>query len=97
MFHIGQRVVCVDATDGGGCFPPTMDGLLKGAVYTVRWAGLSVSSREAIRVEEITRTKLPGTDHEVGFLASRFRPVDETRLEVFRQMLAPTPRVKEPA
>lgn len=71
----------------------------KGRIYTIREALLEASHSKAqtlgLRFEEFSAFGLPGaplpiTDGEVAFEASCFRPLDETRLDVFRRMLAPS-------
>lgn len=88
MFHIGQRVVCVDDK-----------GLTAGRVYTVREVTVSpIDNSEAIRLIEIIRPIGPGDGgNEPPYRFFRFRPVDETRLEVFRAMLVTPPRELVPA
>lgn len=86
-FHPGQFVVCVDDA------PVTtaiMDGLRRGHVYTVRWAGTGTdvdgSKFAGIRVEEIVRPSRDGSD-DTPYSQRRFRPLDDDRLDVFRKAL----------
>lgn len=91
-FHIGQKVVCVDASPShiGGKYR-----LVKGAVYTIRgfddeggYLGLYL---EEIPDDPVRAPfKLPN-----GWYAWRFRPVKTTNISIFTAMLVPTPRVKE--
>lgn len=76
MFHVGQRVVCVDASGA------TM--LIKNNIYTV--AAVSPAGR-GIRLYETC----PGSDYH-GFRAERFRPVHETNIDIFRQILIDAPK-----
>jgi len=100
MFHVGQLVVCVD--DGKNRMGPqnrrhVLHGLKKGIVYTIRWVGMSPDHGLylCVRVVEITRPIYLHLNEEIPFCAARFRPVVETRLDVFREMLAPVPGVKQ--
>ena len=102
MFHVGQHVVCVDDRDSrqlgflpppGSVFEGTMDGLARGIVYTIRGLYEDSFSGPMVRLQEIRRAP-DGFDHvrgECGFSAVRFRPLDESRLTVFRQMLVTPP------
>jgi hypothetical protein len=93
-FHPGQLVVCVndDAFYGGWC----VCGLRRGTVYTVRdteeCAGFYIPG---VRLREIDRSICRNARHQFPvdfpFGAFRFRPIDETRLAVFRQALTPVP------
>lgn len=96
-FHPGQRVVCVDAA-------PTREGrvlnaLTKGTVYTVRWAGMHDSPLNGriygIRLEEIHRGVCPVHGRvDTPYNSRRFRPLDESRLDVFRAHLVTPPKQK---
>lgn len=103
-FAPGQLVCCVDDaphgwTRYGGVSDRDLDGLTKGTVYTVRDVfddpPGGVGPRASVRLEEIIRRPDYRYPHlEPGFAACRFRPLDESRLTVFRQMLV-TPPSKE--
>ena len=104
MFHVGQLVVCVDDSRvcppvAGRSYYGDLDGLIKGKIYTVRWCGQYMHTNGlefiAVRLVEIIRPKLTGGDVECPYAAARFRPVVETSLDVFREMLAPVPGVKQ--
>lgn len=90
MFHIGQLVVCVDAEKRSRWDPPS--GLKRGSVYTiagvVEWLG-SVG----VLTEEV---EMPSR-HYLAHHASRFRPLKDSALDVFRQALEPAPKQAEPA
>lgn len=102
-FAVGMRVLCVDDIErhiGDIRYKRGLSGLTKGRVYTVRrfdpyhYDGVSEAA-PTVWLEEITRRHDPRIMYEEqGFLASRFRPLDESRLTVFRQMLV-TPPTKE--
>lgn len=67
-----------------------LDGLLKGDVYTVRDIGVEFGF-VCIRLKEIIRPVSPYTRVEAMYAAARFRPVKETSIDVFTQMLVSTP------
>lgn len=91
-FHVGQLVVYV------GCSGPFTKGLgkekwpTKGTVYTVR-ALVTRWPQPAIRLAEIVNEPLAYGDgtYECAWWSGAFRPVDETRIAVFRQALAKLP------
>lgn len=101
MFHVGQKVVCVDGA-------PDLSGLTllgtwdasklptKGQIYTITQVGIfhvwDSQKRPCVHVSEIVRPP----DQPVW--AHRFRPVAErkTDISVFTEMLTPAPkRVKK--
>jgi len=103
MSHVGQLVVCVD----DGTVPSewhrkdiqydgVLDGLTKGVVYTIRDVYIDdIHNKEVVRLREIIRPMHWSMDVEPPYAGYRFRPVVETRLDVFREMLAPVPGVKQ--
>jgi len=104
MFHVGQLVVCVDDDPWkyyvpGHSYGGGMDGLVKGNIYTIRWCGMfnhtDGSNTMAVRLYEIVRPSYGITPDDCPYVATRFRPVVETRLDVFREMLEPVPGVKQ--
>lgn len=92
-FHPGQLVECVDAAIPSNIdlefTVPDLDGLTRGRIYTVRWAGRFTRNTGdtiyGVHLAEITRGK------EVPYFAGRFRPVDDSRLDVFRKALVRKP------
>lgn len=87
QFRVGQLVECINDTPRAG----TLDGLQKGRVYTVRWCGRHQ------RVLYIRIVEIGGAardPHDFPYLAARFRPVDASRLEIFRLMLARKKRAR---
>lgn len=96
MFHVGQRVVCVDdeATAKYSKWPCSggMDGLKKGVVYTIRATG-EYRGVSCIWIEEISRPKrLAEYEYgELGFAVQRFRPIEgrstETGMAILRDIL----------
>ena len=95
-FHVGQRVVCVDGDFSrkklrGETLP------IKGVVYTVREAGIhDIYGLPYVRLVEIVNEP---QEYRFGvteacFRASKFRPLDEARLDQFRDHLAPAPKTR---
>lgn len=102
MFRPDQLVVCVDdrtARERGIKPPPgylwygDMHGLRRGEVYTIRAIGVSHFNGEpVVFLEEIVRPLQPN-GVEAAFAIDRFRPLDDSKLSIFREMLAPSPDV----
>lgn len=100
MFHRGQLVLCIGVFKSS----PVLKAIpRKGTVYTVRDVVDWPEHGPGLRLAEIVngvfafREADGGVqDAEPSFQSIAFRPLDESRLAVFRQMLAPTP-VKEDA
>ncbi len=96
-FRVGQRVVCVDAEAHGRYTPwahsGELDGLRRGAIYTIRKIGIYNES-PIVLLEEISRPTRGGWEHygEIGYHPARFRPIVErkTSIEVFQRMLNPS-------
>ena len=94
MFHVGQFVMHLSGetygTDWDGFIVPEV-----GKIYTIRAMEKHWYSDElAIRVEEIVNPTLfwvdLGRSMEPHFYAKRFRPLLDSRLDIFRAMLAPS-------
>lgn len=91
-FHPGQRVVCVD--DIG---QKPICTVVKGRVYTVAeyfvtdWR-FDRPDMPAIRLEEFVYPVSPLGS--AAHSATRFRPLDESRLDVFRAHLVTPPKQK---
>ena len=105
-FRIGQKVVCIDDAipDGGTVYSKRLrctfrllgdlDGLKRGAIYTVRgidrdWA----DELPVLFLEEIVRPPFHSERAETGFDQRRFRPLAErkrqTSIAVFEALLRP--------
>jgi hypothetical protein len=98
MFHVGQLVVCVDDSMARGASPfPGAHMARRGTIYTVR-AIISFPIRDVFLFEELNNEHLVPEyfGAEPGFATERFRPLSDSRLAIFRQMLAPIPE-HEPA
>lgn len=94
MFHVGQKVVCVDDKPRSASVKPPPMGIVEGEVYTVREVVMA-PHRPAIYIEEIHNPMHPIWGVEWAYMADRFRPVKTTNIDVFLSMLAPT-RISEP-
>lgn len=112
MFHVGQKVVCVDDDPGpdriegvrdGTIYVLTgdLDGLTEGVVYTIRdIVEYPFDGQLMLYLCEIDRPPLLGPSglFETGFALRRFRPAIErkTDISIFTEILKPK-HVKEPA
>jgi hypothetical protein len=85
MFHVGQKVVCVDVRIVDGHLRP----LAKGCVYTIRQLATR-KGHPAVFLAEIDRTDDEGPDDP--FYAWRFRPVINTDISIFKAMLVNPPK-----
>lgn len=95
--YVGQHVVCVDDDWGGyadqavtmGCRLPE-----KPRVYTIRQIAECIDG-VGFRLIEIVNPKVARYGkEEPTFCASQFKPLDESRLDVFRRMLKDAPKSK---
>ncbi|MGB3830899.1 MAG: hypothetical protein WA975_03435 [Mesorhizobium sp.] len=95
IFSPGQFVLCFndEPEDLGPNIEPLMDGLARGKVYTIRWSGRAYTRKgkayDGVRLEEIARDSgtLEPKQIDHPFMASRFRPLPDGRLDVFRAAL----------
>lgn len=88
-WHVGQMVVCIKGDETIIC-----QSLVKGRIYTLReiynhWTGAGCTLEEVRNIEN-------AKGEEFGYYLSRFRPLDESRLNQFRVHLNPK-KVEEPA
>ena len=93
-YEVGKRVVCMEPfqllsgdAEAGLRLPE------KGRVYTIRATRIGQYGLLYLRFQEIVN---PPTRDEIGiaevaFGAPAFRPVDEGRIDQFRQLLKPKP------
>lgn len=101
-FQVGQKVVCID--DSEPDFISTvaqvvggMDGLRKGATYTIRSVFVDpFYNAVCVRIVEIQRLPLSvvrGVRYEGGYDPARFRPVIErkTDISIFTALLTSQP------
>lgn len=97
MFHVGQKVVCVDddprdlAGRNVATLRPSIQWPVKGHVYTIEAKAVHWNM-PVLKLIEIKNG--PGREkgrhiNEIGFAAARFRPVVErkTDISVFKAML----------
>lgn len=85
MFHVGQKVVCVDASNSPGCTWGPRERPVEDAIYTVSEVGISEIGNPAIKLMELPRDQKEWT----WFRSNRFRPVVErkTDISVFTKIL----------
>jgi hypothetical protein len=80
MFKVGQKVVCID--DSPRPNRPVRKGITipkKDKIYTVRDMYTAKSSGElALILVEIKNPPHPDWGKELGFLADRFKPIDDS-------------------
>ena len=90
-FHVGQLVVCVDDAP---CQLSGVIALVRGRIYAIR--GLyHVSDQTGLLLAGVPRFPPDNPDgSERAWVSTRFRPLDESRLSIFREMLV-TPPTKE--
>lgn len=71
MYHVGQRVVCIDASEmWAGILP-----LEEGRVYTIRYVGQDSAGEWGFYLEEIKNVVDSSVGYEWGYRITRFRPV----------------------
>lgn len=93
QFHVGMKVVCIDDdwSRPNGDPPPRVP--MKGAIYTI-------SGFDTWKDWVFLKLKEFSTADDHSFCADYFRPLIEkkttTSIEVFNNLLAPSPRKLEP-
>lgn len=90
-YHVGQDVVCIDASNGAHSTMPFE--LTEGTVYRLRWVGMHKRYVEGeylgVKLEGVHRGTCPEWgDEDPPFAAKRFRPLVPDRLASFRQAAA---------
>lgn len=99
MFHVGQKVVCINGDFSARKLETirlfTTDLPLKGQVYTV----VGVLEHDGIPALELAEFP-PAPVEPIGdfvfvWRMDRFRPVKETSIEVFRSLLNPVPELED--
>ena len=87
MFHVAQEVVCVNDDENatptvpGIHYLPGLDGLRRGATYTIRAVGTSPhGGYPIVWLNEIVRPYSRSYGGEGGYAAIRFRPVQKKQL-----------------
>ena len=87
MFDIGQQVVALDHGNRNAYPGPVPT---KGCVYTI--ANIYRAEDDTLMLE-LAEFPSPAEDGwYAGFVASYFRPLRKTSIEVFTKLLAPAPR-----
>lgn len=82
MFTKGQIVECI-ATHPDGTL------LTLGAIYTVVWSGLAFEN--FFPVDAVRLAEIPEPEPYLCIPSYYFRPLQDSRLDVFRAMLVQTP------
>jgi hypothetical protein len=94
MFHIGQKVVCVDDSPPPPGRPVYWPMVVKGQVYTIVGFDIEDSARCGIGLilAEARLGFIPPWKGEMGWRRTRFRPVQErkTDISVFTEILTKT-------
>jgi hypothetical protein len=92
MFHVGQRVVCVDAKKRENWALRWLSAPTEGEVYTISAVGYfrPGCADLHIKLEELSNTGY-GETVDVGYRANRFRPVKTTNIDVLLKLLEPVP------
>jgi len=98
MFHVGQKVVCINDRFKNVSID---QGIRKGQVYTVRWAGQYRHYVDGdfygIKLMELYRGKDDGPEgygaDDMPFRATRFRPLVSDRIRSMLGLKAPQPKV----
>lgn len=88
-FEVGDKCVCIDDKPyKGGWYgdPPKA-----GTTYTIKAIGPSPLWPEQINLFLVEIANDWGGD-DIGFRASRFRPVKKTNIEVFQKILTKPPK-----
>ena len=91
-FHVGQNIVCVDDAPGR---VSGVSALVRGRIYTIRGINTKSENEIGFLLVGVPRRRPDHRDgSERGWVSTRFRPLDESRLSIFREMLV-TPPTKE--
>ena len=88
MFHVGQKVVCINNGTSRFGWQSRPKALKKGAIYTVT----ACWNHEVNKIPAVTLAEVEPTFGYNGFDAERFAPINQrpTNIEVFRRMLTPS-------
>lgn len=96
MFHVGMKVVCVDAGPAerlgsiGNCWTGD-EAPIEGKVYTVRRVFNDIEGALVVWLDEIKRSQraIGLYGDQIGYSARRFRPVVErkTSISIFTEIL----------
>lgn len=68
MNTIGQKVVCINASNPHGLEYAPGSEIVEGAIYTVREVGVTVRGMQGLRLNEVTLANRPG---RVGFFCQK--------------------------
>jgi hypothetical protein len=101
MFVPGQLVVCVDDSEWRRPCWNDEHTPTKGTVYTVRdavlaWGGTKVGEQHIHLIEVVNEAKKYASGFgEPWWWHGFFRPIDDSRLDVFRKALTDAPQDEE--
>jgi len=98
-FYVGQKVVCVDASNMPGARWRANEAPVEGQVYTVMAVRVTREGLQVLQLRELDRCEAVkawvarNIGKFAGYDARRFRPVVErkTDISVFKAMLNPAP------
>lgn len=96
-FRVGQMVVCVNDRWHRDFLSLHLNVPMKGRIYTIRAIfEPPVACQPCLWLEEIVNAPTEWAEglFEAAFRATRFRPVKETSIDIFRQIIAPIEREK---
>lgn len=90
-FHVGQKVICVDAEPRHG----RALNIVEGEIYTIIGFPPADAVAPGVLLLEAKNPRSPS----YGYLAARFRPLVEpnTDISIFKKMLLPSGREREDA
>lgn len=88
LFGAGDMVVAITST--------LFEYLEVGRIYTIRGVCLKNPGGPGFHLEEVTVAR-PPRPYCNCFDPSCFRPVRKTSIEQFRELVAPKPKISEPA
>ncbi len=79
-----ERVICIDDAPGEGYHWEPGREIVKGEFYTIRGRVVNMQGADCVLLCEVGggRYWLNGTER--GYLASRFAPIRDTSIEIFR-------------
>ena len=87
---MSDQVICIDDSLPKHGYGWRGDAVFKGKIYTVREAFIYLPTGDrALILEEVRSTPVANARGEVGYMADRFRPVKDSSLDIFRELVKP--------
>ena len=80
---MSEQVICVDGS------PPRnrgADPVVKGSIYTVRGHFMDINGERGVWLYEVQGNLSASDGTEIGYRATRFAPIKDENLEIFRAM-----------